>query len=869
VRSILLRLLPESWRDAVDGDLQEESARIRGAFRRRAWIAAHLTVLVTRIALARSIDHLPASARPALSRWLPDAWHDARYGVRRWIDRPAFAAAAIATLALGIGTTAALFSVVDGVLFKPLPYPAAERLVTVNRTYPEWTTDPILVGSWDRISLAWPEFFHVRARSRTLEALAVVTTRVTVLSGSAAQELRVGVASASFFPMLGVAPAAGTLFAPDDDLRDPGTAIISHELWVTRFGADPSVIGRTVRSSGADRVIAGVLPRGFMWGSRVRPYHLWFPLAAIPPAERADNNRNLDAIGRLRPGVTLADAADEMAVLLREHFRYKSVTGAAVTPLMERALRRVRTPLLLLLAGAVLVLVIACANVAGLLTGDAAVRRPEMAVRASLGATRGRVLRQLFAEGLVLSAIGSAAGLVIAAWGVRGLVALAPSDMPRVAEITVDLRVASVATLASVVTALLFAMLPAIALRRQSGLTASASTRGATAPRRATSALALLEIALGVALLAGAGLFARSLVLLQRVDAGFDRSNLLTLRAGLPPSADADLDRAARFFEGARAALGALPGAIDVAVTSNVAFVSGRSSTTITLLDPPAGRAAQFEAQRRFVSPEYFRTLRVAVLRGRTFDATDTRRSAPAAVVSREMERRVWPGGAVGRTFMYAGAQHMVIGVVNDVRDLSLDSETQATFYLSTTQRPAWPTMHLVVRTAGDPLALAPPARAALARLDPEVPIEDVTTMDAIVYRSTDDERYRAVLMCVFAVAATVLAAVGLYSTLARRVVDRRREIGVRLALGARPDQVRRLFLGEGLRLAAAGTAAGVPLALLVGRSASTLLFGVSPVDGVTLAGVVATVGLLSVVATYIPSARASRLDPVAALRSE
>ena len=811
---------------------------------------------------------LPRRVRVPVVGWLREAVQDARYGVRRWASRPAFTGAAVATIALGIGTTSALFSVVDGVLLKPLPYPDADRLVTINRTYPDWQQDPILAGSWNRISLAWPEFFYVRDHSRTIEALAVITTRLAVLDNGAASEHRVAVVSASFLPMLGTTPVLGSAFAADADRQDPGTVLLSHAIWQTDFGAGPSIVGKTIRIRDGSRTVAGVLPRTFVWGPLNRQYDFWYPLSAVPADERADNNRNLDTIARMRPGVTIGEVTDEMSVLLNETFRYKSTTGALAVPMLERQLRRVRTPLLLLLAGSVLLLLIACANVAGLLTGDAASRAAEMEVRASLGATRWRVLRQLLVEALVLAIVGSVVGLLIAIWGVRGLVLLAPPDMPRIAEVGVGWRVAALAMLAATATAVIFALLPAVTLKRERVTTMMSAARTVTA-RRATAALATGEIALGVALLAGAGLFAQSLYRLERVDVGFDRANLLTMRAGLPASLTGAEIRTTRYFKAAGDAIRALPGVEDVAISSNLALVSGRAGTTISVPNRETGAAAPFEAQRRFVSPEYFRTLRLNTLRGRTFESTDTASTPPVAIVSLAMQRRLWPGGAVGHTFTYAKAEHRVVGVVDDIRDVALDFEPQATFYLSTTQRPAWSIMHIIIRTPRDPDALAGSVREVLTRLDPEVPVEEVATMEDIVFRATDDERYRTVLMCVFAVAAAILAAVGLYSTLARRVVERRREIGVRMALGARPAQVRRLFLLEGISLAATGLLLGVPLALLLGRAASTLLFGISPTDGLTLAGVVLVVGALAVVATYIPSVRASRLDPISALRME
>ena len=870
---LLLRLLPAEWRDAIEGDLREEAEQRPGGWRRGAWVAMQVAVLAAGLAMARLRDRLSASAPGHPRSWVADALTDARFGVRRWRAHPLVALAAVATLALGIGATSALFSIVDGVLLKPLPYPASERLVVVNRSYPEWRNDPILAASWNRISLSWPEYFYIREKSRTLEALAVQTTMMAVIGGGEARESRVGVASASLFTMLGVTPRLGSLFSPGDDLRDPRTVLISHGLWLRRFGGDPGIVGRTLRLDAGDRVIAGVLPADFAWDRTWgwAGYDLWFPLGAFPDAWRADNNRNFDATARLRPGVSLDQASDEMTALLRATFRFKDATGGIVTPLAERQTGRVRRPLLLLLAGAILLLAIACANVAGLLVGDAASRSGEIAVRAALGAGRARLVRQLCAEGMLLSLAGTAAGLVLALWGVRALVALAPANLPRLNQVTVDGRAAALAAAAGLMTTLLFALVPASGLRRDAPARFLGSGRRATmGAQRMTSVLAVAEIALGVALLVGAGLFVRSFTALRGVEAGFDRSHLLALRVRLPASryaADRDI---AAYFERAQQRLRTLPGAADVALSSTVALSSGRAGTSLVLKDRPPGARTQFEVQRRFVSPEYFDTMKIRRVAGRTFDATDRLEGPAVAVVSETLARSIWPGGdAIGRRFDYGTREHEVIGVVSDVLDITLDATPKATFYLSTKQWLPWPTMRLMVRTTGEPSALASAARRAVTELDPEVPIEDVETMDDIVVRATEEERYRTVLMCVFAALAAVLAGAGLYATLARRVSDRRREIGVRLAMGARPSQVRRLFLGEGVRLALAGAALGLPVAIGLARLAASLLFGVTPADPMTLALVVVATTALAIVATYLPAHRASRLEPLAVLRSE
>ena len=466
---------------------------------------------------------------------LDDAIADARYGLRRWRARPLFAGAALATIALSTGAATALFSMVDGVLLKPLPYPASDRLVVVNRTYPDWVGDPILSRSWDRIYLAYPEFFFISEQTRTLDAIAVRTSPAFGLlppdSSGGARELRLDVVSASYFPLFGVRPLAGRFFDPADDRDDRRVVIISEGLWRSRWGADPNVIGARVPLVAGERTIIGIVPATFRPVTN-RP-DIWQPLASLSVAARADNDRNLDAYARLREGVSLRDAEAEMDTLLRAHFRFTSKTGARVTPLAERRLAPVRTPLLVLLGGTLLLLAMACANLSGFLVADAASRVREMSVRAALGAGRGRLLRQLLVESSVLVAAGAAAGLLVAAWALRALVSLAPTSVPRLTEVALDTRAFAFTVFAAVLTALLSGTVPAAMLAKFAS-SAAASARATSSHRRTQARLLVIQVAVGLTLLAGAGLFVRTLQNLNAMDAGFSRANLLSARVSLP-----------------------------------------------------------------------------------------------------------------------------------------------------------------------------------------------------------------------------------------------------------------------------------------------------------------------------------------------
>jgi len=802
---------------------------------------------------------------------IDEALRDAKHGLHRWRERPLFAIAAIVTIALATGAATALFSLVDGVLLKPLPYPGSERLVTINRTYPDWVSDPILSRSWDRITLAWPEFFYVRDRSRTVEQLAVRTSALSLLPpdvGGNAREVIVAVVSASYLPLHGIQPVAGRFFEARDDVEDRRIALLDETFWRAQFGADPAVVGRTIPFADGARTIVGIVPASFQpgrWKSDV-----WEPLSVFPVSRRTDNDRNLDAVARLRDGVSIADAEAEMDTLLHANFRYPSRTGARVTLMRERLIAPVRTPLFVLLGGALLLLVMACTNLAGFLVGDAASRVHEMRVRTALGAGRGRLVRQLLVESGLLVGIGAAAGLIVAAWGIRSLVALAPASVPRLLDVSLDGRAFTFSIAAAATAALLSGVIPAFLLSSQPAAGSWAgSARVTGSHRRVQGRLLVLQVATGITLLAGAALFVRTLLNLNAVDTGFSRDHLLSARVSLPSPLYSKPEQYQRYFERAEAALAALPGVEVAAVSSGLPFATGRASTSIVLGPDTPGGGREVEAQRRFVSPNFFQAMRVPIVEGRGFSSADFSEGDTFVIVSRDMARRFWNNDAVGHTFTQGPRRFVVIGVARDVRDQALAAEPMATFYVSTAQQPPWANMRVVARTAVPPASLAAAARAALAAVDPAVPIDDIDTMEALVSTSLAEQRYRAVLLGCLAIVASILAAIGLYGAVARGVAERRREIGVRLALGARPPQVIRLFVGEAARLTAAGAVLGLAGAIAVARVSAALLFGVDAFDGTTIALIGAAAAALAVAGGYFPARAASRLDPAEVLKAE
>jgi len=523
-----------------------------------------------------------------------------------------------------------------------------------------------------------------------------------------------------------------------------------------------------------------------------------------------------------------------------------------------------------LLGGALLLLVMACANVAGFLVGDAASRVHEMRVRAALGARRGRLVRQLLVESAILAGIGGALGCLVAAWAVRALVALAPASVPRLLLVGIDARAFLFAFVATAAAALLAGTIPALVLAGgRAPALAQGSVRVTPAHRRAQARLLVVQLAVGVTMLAGAALFVRTLRNLDRTDVGFTRGHLLSARVSLPSPLYATPDRWREYFSRAEEAIARLPGVEAAAVSSGLPFATGRASTSILLAgDAPAG-SREVEAQRRFVSPGYFRVMQVPIITGRGFSAADPLDGDVFVVVSREMAQRVWrgPSPALGRHFSQGRMRFVVVGVAGDVRDQTLATDPMSTFYVSTVQRPPWPNMRIVARTAVPPSTIADSVRRVLREVDPAVPVEDVETMDQLVFTSLEDQRFRAVLLTLLASVAAILAAIGLYGAIARGVADRRREIGVRLALGARPQQVTRMFLSEAARLAAIGGLLGSVGAYAAGRVSAALLFGVGTLDASTLAVVFAGAAAIALSGGYFPARRASTVSPAEILR--
>jgi predicted permease len=797
---------------------------------------------------------------------------DVRYAVRTLSRSPGFTMAAVAALALGIGTNTAVFSVVNSVLLRPLPYPEPDRLV--------WIQDGATQTSSTRWLACVADYEVWKARSRSFEPLAVWGTNVLTITGDGEAERVSGLAvSARFFDVLRVRPIEGRTFAPEED-KPKGAllALISERLWERRFGRRADMLGRSVELNGRPHTIIGVMPASFrFWNPEV---DIWSNLQLEPATRRGPFS--LRGIARLRPGVTLEQANREMDALGAEVERAdpKGVERVRypVTTVMEEVTGDIR-PLLMVLTGAVgLVLSIAVFNVANLMLARATTRQREMAIRSSLGAGRGQLARQLVTECLTLALVAGLAGTALAQAGVSLLRALAPPGLPRLDEIAVDGRVLLFTLLISVVCGVVFGLVPLTGVSRtqpagrlkEGGRNSESRTGG-----RLRAALVVSEIALSIVLLAGAGLFLRSFAMLGRVEMGFQAppERLLTLQLSPTGPNYREREKLGAFWDQLVARVQVLPGveAAAVALTlppDRVAFTDGFEIQGRT---PKAGGPL---VPVPWVSYDYFRTLGIPLLRGRVFDQRDRRGSPDVVVISEALARRYFPGeDPIGKRMKHGGPSLNnpyveIVGVVGDVKYQGPAGRPAPVYYESAEQNPSRP-MWLVVRTNGHARQWLGAVQAEIRAIDRNVPVARAGSMSEAMQESVALPRFRSTVMAIFALAALGLAAVGIYGVLAYSIERRTQEIGVRMALGATPREVLRLVMGQGGRLAFVGIALGLGGAFALTRVLEKMLFGVTPSDTVAFAGAALVLGLVAMVATLIPALRAARVDPVTALRHE
>jgi predicted permease len=813
---------------------------------------------------------------------------DLRYSFRIFRQSPGFAAAAVAALALGIGANTAIFSVVSAVLLKPVAIKDADRVVMFMNTSPQ--------GSGPAASPA--KFQHYRNQTAVVQDVSAFRTSVVNLTGgSFPEQLRGANVSADFFQLLGAPVARGRTFSADEDRPNgPPVVVISGSLWQRRFNSDPDIVGKTISLGGDAFTIVGVLGAGFDVQELGPTPEVWMPMQLDP--NTSDQGHYFRAMGRIRPGVSLAQAKARLEASAAE-FRAKfpnvldPENGFTVVPVREAFVSNVR-PLLLVLAGAVsFVLLIACANVANLLLVRATSRRREIAIRSAIGAGRGRIVRQLLTESVVLSVVGGAIGLVLGIVGIRALLAINTAGLPRVGQdgalVGLDWRVLAFTAAVSSGTGVLFGRIRSLQGSRAglSGTLKESSARSGTGVRqnKTRSILVVSEVALAVILLVGSALLIRTSIALHHVDPGFDASNILTMRMSLTGPKYLESVGVERVVRDGVERLQAIPG-VEVASATCCVPLEGGYGLPFIIVGRPLEGTAHGGGGWLTISPGYFDVFRIPVKQGRAFTDRDTKGTPPVVIINEAMARQFWPKGnplhdrlAIGRGVMREFAdepERQIVGVVGNVRDGGLNNDPRPTMYIPQGQVPdaanalnvkltpiAW-----VVRTKVEPHSVSAAVQEQL-RQATGLPVSDIRTMDEVVSRSTSRDRFNMWLMTVFGASALLLAAIGIYGLMAYSVAQRTQEIGIRLALGAEASDVKNMVVMQGLKLTIAGIVIGLGCAFLLTRLLAALLFGVTARDPVVFGSVPLLLALVALVAVWIPARRASRVDPILALRYE
>jgi putative ABC transport system permease protein len=828
-------------------------------------------------------------------------FQDLRYGFRMLRQRPGFTLVAVTALALGIGANTAIFSVVNAALLRPLPFADPDRLMVV------WQSNQ--QGEYSQLALAYPNYDELRKQCQVCEDVGAwnsySSTRFALTGGAQPEQAQYAVVSASLFSVLGVKPALGRAFLPEEDqLGAARVAVISHGLWQRRWAGDPKLIGQTAMLNGQGYTVIGIMPPGFVFPRFPRDAEVWVPLSGDPiPGRRfSPGTRYLNVMARLKAGATLAQAEAEMETIARRIERqdpqFNRGLGLRPTPLHRQLTGHLRLALFVLLGAVGFVLLIACANVANLLLARAASRRQEIAVRLALGATRLRLARQLLTEGMLLALLGGAAGLLLAAWGVELLSIIpynaasyyVPYNIPH-DQITLDWRVLVFTFALSMLASVIFGLAPAFqsykldvndALKDVGAPSVAGSRR-----RHTRSLLVVAEVALSLTLLVGAGLMIKSFVRLQGVDPGFEPEHVLTAEIGLPRAKYPDGQKVAAFHDQLLARLAALPGVVAAGLGSSLPL-GGTNADTSFFIDgqPPLEPRDRPHTHPRTITPDYFRAMGMRMVEGRAFTEQEHEQAPRVAIVSETMARRFWPAQtALGKRvaldyeamkffpdrppqFDLAAGMREIVGVVRDVRHEGLETEPQPEMYVPDRQRPERE-MNLVIRAAIDPASLAPAVRGAVSAIDPDQPVANIKPMSRLLADSVAKPRFNYVLLTVFAAVALILTITGVYGVMSYAVARRTREMGIRLALGARGADVLKLVIRQGMKPVIAGVALGLAGAYALTRVMATLLFGVSPTDPTVFIGVAALLATVALLACYLPARRAMKIDPVVALRRE
>jgi putative ABC transport system permease protein len=806
---------------------------------------------------------------------------DLRYGLRGLLARPGFTAAALVTLTLGIGATTAIFSIVRAVLIEPLPYAAPDRLVMLWHNYASINLP--------KATLSVPAYIEYRDHVAGFESVAVGTNWNANLTGGGEPERVQGVrVTADFLRTLGVGVTRGRDFLPEEDRPGgEGVVILSEGLWKRRFGADPGLVGKPIDLNGQAHTVVGILPPGF---SFLMPADLLKPIAFKPDEEAASNHgfEYLIGLARLKPGVTFSQARSQMDVLvtrLRKEF-YDEGWGVTMTPLLEEMTGDVRPALMVLLGAVGCLLLLACANVANLLLARAAARQREIAVRCAIGAGRRRIVTQLLTESALLAIIGGAFGLVVAFWAVRLLAAAAPAQVMQTVlggrTVGLDLPVLGFTLGLSLLTSLLFGLAPALRASRPD--LAETLKEGARAEglggrgHRLLGGLVVAQVACALILLIGAGLLGRSFIRLRQVDPGFKSDGVLTMNVSLPAARYAEDGQVTGFFDRLVPRLNALPGVTQAAAISNLPMGGNYSSGSFQVEGRSVGEhEAGPHGDSHYVAGDYFATMQIPLVRGRTFDAREAGAGGtPAIIIDKVLADRYFANDdPIGHRLAKMGegtpkepVWRTIVGVVGHVSKYGLDGRVKEQYYIPAAQR-AQRAMTLVLRAAGDAPALAASARAAVRAVDPDMPVFRIATMAEVIDTTLVNRKFVMLLLGQFAAVALVLAGVGLFGVLSYAVSRRTREIGVRMALGARAGDVLAMVVRQGMTLTAIGLVIGACAALAATRAMAGLLFGVGAADPPTYAALALVLAAVALLACWLPARRAARVDPMVALRSE
>ncbi len=800
-------------------------------------------------------------------------WQDLKYGARQLARNPGFTAVAVFTLALGIGATTSVFSVVNAVLLRPLPYQEPDRIVTL------WQDNQKL-GAPEEVSPA--NFLDWQQRSRSFEAMALIQPYGLDYAGDGEPEsLRASLVSEGFFHALGVEPFLGRSFSPQEyRAGNSNVVVLSYGLWRRKFGGDPAVVGRVLRLDEQPRTVVGVMPPEFQFPPK---QEIWAPLVLTEQDTQTRSQNYYTAIARLRPGISLEQAQAEMrtigARLAQEYPRTNAGSSVAVLPLTEHLVGEVRPALLLLLAAVGTVLLIACANVANLLIARGAERQGEFAVRAALGAGRWRLTRQMLTESVLLGLMGAAGGMLLAFWGTDLIGALVPSDFPRLDKVGLDATVLGFALGVSMLTALLFGLAPGWFLSAhdyQRSLTESGrTTLGGTASGLVRRGLVVAQVALALVMLIGAGLLARSFFELLHVELGFQPARVLAMQVFVYGNKYPTNNERVQFLENVLGRLSGLPGVEAAGAASFLPFVEAQididSKYAVAGLPVPTEEEAP-TANVTIVTPDYFRVMQIPLLRGRLLSESDTADAEPVLLINKEMARRHWPTlDPVGQeiTARFGGSKRRrVVGVVGSVRHHGLRGSSVPELFLPLRQSP-FGSMTLLVRSTQDSAVLLPALKAQVWAVDKDMAIWSVASMDQLISDSVADRRFQLLLFGIFAVLALGLAAVGIYGVISLLTAQRTREIGVRMALGAQREDILGLVLKQGMVLAVLGLALGMAGSVGLTRFLSSFLFGVTPTDPLTFAVVTLVLAVVALLACYVPARRAMRVNPMTALRYE